>query len=47
MAIALAAIVLIGFAPILSALLAGGIANSLGCVLNEAKVHPVRWPALK
>jgi hypothetical protein len=40
MAIALAAIVLIGFGPILSALIAIGIANALGCVLNEASAHP-------
>jgi hypothetical protein len=40
MAIALAAIVLIGFGPMLSALFAIVIANAWGCVLNEASGNP-------
>ena len=40
MAVALVAIVLIGFGPFLSALFAIVIANARGCVLNEASANP-------
>jgi hypothetical protein len=40
MSVALAAILLVACAPILSVLAASGIATLRGCTLNEAAAHP-------
>lgn len=36
----LGAILLVALSPVLSVIVAGGIANFGGCVLNEGNVHP-------
>lgn len=40
MGIILGAILLVALAPVLSVIVAGGVANIGGCVLNEGDVHP-------